>query len=74
VARVGDTGLTIETRNFNVVCDKDHEDVPHGLRHLPHNQKVRWRHTCAACAYERGYADGLAAAAQKNAAPEEDVG
>lgn len=62
MARVGDTGLIIEQRNFNVVCDKGHEDVPHDIRNLPHNQKHRYRHICAACAYEKGYADGLARA------------
>ena len=62
VARVGDTGLTVEARNFNLVCDKAHDEVPYDVKRLPHNQKTKYRHVCAACAYEKGYADGLAAA------------
>lgn len=73
VARIGDTGLTVEARNFNTVCDKDHDEVPRSIRNLPHNQKVRYRHICAACAYEKGYADGLAAANRPRSESEEDV-
>jgi hypothetical protein len=61
MARVGDTGLVVEARNFNVVCDKDHHDVPYEIQNLPHNQKRRYRHICAACAYQQGYHDGQAA-------------
>ena len=31
---------------------------------LTRSQKIKWRHKCAACAYEQGVADGLAETAR----------
>lgn len=44
------------------VCEDHHFSVPTEVRELPHNQKRRFRHVCAGCAYDKGYADGFAAA------------
>jgi hypothetical protein len=65
VARVSEHGLLVEQQNLSVVCDHTHLDVPTSVRTLPTNQKARFRHVCAGCAYEAGYRDGQLAAAEK---------
>lgn len=45
-------------RGQSATCTKDHGDAKHLLR-LPLSQAQPQRHRCAACAYERGYQDGL---------------
>ncbi len=48
-------------------CERDHGiaslQVP--WEELDKSQREPWRHRCAACAYERGLADGLRRAARR---------
>ena len=49
------------------ICERPHRS-PHtveSVRALDDSQKIKWRHKCAACAYEQGRADGLAEAARE---------
>jgi hypothetical protein len=40
-------------------CDRDHTDVSSAaMESVPESQGKRWRHRCAACAYELGLAHG----------------
>ena len=66
VARVSEHGLLVEQQNLSVVCDHEHVDVPKTVSHLPTNQKARFRHVCAGCAYEAGYRAGQLAAAEED--------
>jgi hypothetical protein len=47
-----------------IACTKDHADVPGAFSQLPESQAKRWRHICAACAYDLGRVD--AAKAESN--------
>jgi hypothetical protein len=39
-------------------CEKDHSgDLPSEFNDLPESQAAKWRHRCAACAYELGRRD-----------------
>lgn len=40
-------------------CSKSHDDVPGAFTRLPESQAKRWRHICAACAYDLGRADAV---------------
>lgn len=42
-----------------MACNKNHSDIQNKMSQLPYDQGGRGRHKCAACAYERGYQDGL---------------
>ncbi len=42
-----------------MACTKDHSRIQTIMRQLPYDQGGWGRHKCAACAYERGYQDGL---------------
>lgn len=42
----------------NTICNKAHRHDPM-FDALPEDQGGAGRHRCAACAYEKGYADGL---------------
>ena len=42
-----------------MACKKDHGTVQEIMKTLPVDQGGWGRHKCAACAYEKGYADGV---------------
>lgn len=42
-----------------MACKKEHENVQSIMEELSLDQGGVGRHKCAACAYERGYQDGL---------------
>lgn len=42
-----------------MICKKDHSRIQSIMEHLPIDQGGWGRHKCAACAYEKGYQDGL---------------
>ena len=42
-----------------MTCKKNHSKIQHIMSMLPDNQGGVGRHKCAACAYERGYDDGI---------------
>ena len=42
-----------------MICKKDHSRIQSIMEHLPIDQGGGGRHKCAACAYEKGYQDGL---------------
>lgn len=42
-----------------MACNKNHDSVQDAMSELPHDQGGDGRHKCAACAYEKGYEDGL---------------
>lgn len=35
-------------------CSEPHVDIPASFNSLPSSQAAKWRHVCAACAYELG--------------------
>ena len=35
-------------------CSEPHADIPASFTALPSSQAAKWRHVCAACAYELG--------------------
>lgn len=42
-----------------MICQKDHSNIQDIMESLPEDQGGAGRHKCAACAYERGYDDGI---------------
>ena len=42
-----------------MACKRDHTKIQDVMSELPFNQGGIGRHKCAACAYERGFQDGL---------------
>ena len=42
-----------------MICKKDHSEIQDIMGKLPVDQGGWGRHKCAACAYKRGYDDGL---------------
>lgn len=41
-----------------MACQKDHSAIQRIMSDLPTDQGGRGRHKCAACAYEKGFAEG----------------
>jgi len=41
-----------------MACKKDHSNIQHIMAGMPIDQGGNGRHKCAACAYEKGLADG----------------
>ncbi len=50
----------------SIFCQKGHDFATERVDwdHIPQSQANQWRHKCAACAYERGYRDAMAEAAE----------
>ena len=50
----------------SISCQKGHDFVTERVDwgHIPESQANQWRHKCAACAYEQGYRDAMAEAAE----------
>ena len=42
-----------------MICKENHESIQAIMAELPTDQGGWGRHKCAACAYERGYRDGM---------------
>lgn len=42
-----------------VTCEKEHDKATAALKDAPKSQKIALRHTCAGCAYDQGFIDGL---------------
>ncbi len=42
-----------------MACKKNHSDIQDIMKVMPDDQGGDGRHKCAACAYEKGYQDGL---------------